>query len=179
MTTRSNERVWRCHALRTTVWRSARFDEHAPGVHGAYARSRPRNGSSRIARAAFGRSVARANRTRCPSPPETNPPLSPSLVCKPAGDSPGPIAAARCRVQRDIAASVYLRRKRYSAKRLSFQIWIAGSTQAHGARICSTFRGSPSTRTSPEETGSQPSSKETRLDLPAPEGPTIAMCSPG
>ncbi len=45
--------------------------------------SRPRKGSSRMASRTPSRSIARASRTRCPSPPDSNAPPSPSLVSKP------------------------------------------------------------------------------------------------
>ena len=49
------------------------------------ARSSPRNGSSSMTRRAWGRPRPRPKRTRCPSPPDTSVPPSPSVVCRPSG----------------------------------------------------------------------------------------------
>ena len=51
-------------------------------------RASPRNGSSRITSAGRGRSTPRPKRTRCPSPPDTRPPASPSGVSAPCGKPP-------------------------------------------------------------------------------------------
>ena len=63
-----------------------------------------------------------------------------------------------------------------------FQSWTAGSTQAVCWRSASRrmpSSGAPSTSTSPAAGRCHPSSRPTSVDLPAPEGPTIATCAPG
>ena len=62
-----------------------------------------------------------------------------------------------------------------------FHNWTAGSTHRVWRRSSSSQRprrSLPSTRTAPTSGRYQPSSRPTRLDLPAPEEPTIATCSP-
>ena len=97
-------------------------------------RSRPRKGSSRMASRMPRLCRARPSRTRCPSPPETNPPLSPRFVCRPAGS----FFKSSCN-SADLSSSGsgtvpgFAPNRRFSNS-VRFQSCTAGSTQAVCAR---------------------------------------------
>ena len=144
-------------------------------------RSSPQKGSSKITRRAAPRQMARPSRTRWPSPPESKAPPAPRGVCKPIGrrastsSSCAPSTAsptARC--------SPSLPKRRFSSSE-RFHNCTAGSTHRVWRRNSSSQRPRsswPSTCTLPASGRYQPSNRPTRLDLPAPDEPTIATCSP-
>ncbi len=148
----------------------------------ADSRSSPRNGSSRITSRTPGRSSARPNRTRWPSPPETKPPPSPSGVAGPSGKR----SSTRCNSAASMACSSGIlgsAGRPYSRFSFSerFQTCTAGSTQAMCGRrrvyrFCLVLHRPPGRVRSPAD--AIPSSNPTKLDFPAPDGPTIATCSP-
>ena len=129
----------RCRAMIESSVASRHSSRGAPATRGAGSRSSPRNGSSRITSRTPGRSSARPNRTRCPSPPETRPPPSPSGVAGPSGSR----SSTRRNSAASMASSSGIRGsagKPYSRFSLSgrFQSWTAGSTQA----VCGRSRSS-------------------------------------
>src|ERR1700691_4681558 len=107
---------------------------------------------------------ARPSRTRCPSPPETKPPFSPSSVCSPAGSFfKSSCNSADLRISDSGSVPGFAPKRRFSNS-VRFQSWTAGSTQAVCSRrsfTISPFSGTPSIRIRPLAGRHQP--KQTRF----------------
>ena len=133
-------------------------------------RGNPRNGSSRMTSRGDGRASARAKRTRCPSPPDTSPPASPSArlrrIGQPRRDG-AQVGLVQQRVDR--------RRRRPSTHRRSRT---SGSRPANGSTGRPTDPPTPCAGAAPGSSR-RPAARRRRAPRPRPPGASPAAGRPG
>ncbi len=124
---------------------------------------------------------AMARRWRCP--PERVPPRSPTTVSYPSGRAVTKACAPATRAARSTCSSVA---SGTAAAMFSRTVprnrTLSCSTTATDRRTLSSVRSRrlwPSKRTAPDSGSRRRDSSAARLDLPAPDAPTIATRSPG
>ena len=122
-----------------------------------------------------------AMRWRCP--PETVPPRSPTMVSYPSGSSMMKLWACAARAACSISSSVASKRPKRIFSRIvpanNTASWCRMDTLERSFSRFSVGSARPSRVTVPEVGSMARTSRDTSVDLPAPDGPTMAMFSPG
>ena len=127
-------------------------------------------------------STMRARAICCASAGLSSLPPEPTFVSMPSGRSntqPASTASSASRICASVASSRANRRLSVTEPTNTWCSWVTSETTA-----CRSFSGmrvtaAPPILTAPDDGGLIPATSRPSVDLPAPEGPTIARVSPG